>query len=108
MCTDCKGPTEISETELKELGVVAPPDAKWVKGRGCATCGKTGYKGRAPIFEVLDFSPSLKEMVLRGESIVQIRKQAQVEGMITLRQAGILKAMQGVTTLEEALAATME
>jgi type II secretory ATPase GspE/PulE/Tfp pilus assembly ATPase PilB-like protein len=99
---------EISEAQLKELGVVSPPDAKWVKGKGCATCAKTGYKGRAPIFEVLDFSSTLKEMVLKGESIVQIRKQAQVEGMITLRQAGILKAMQGVTTLEEALAATME
>jgi type IV pilus assembly protein PilB len=60
------------------------------------------------IYEVLDFSPTLKEMVLRGETLIELKKQAIKEGMKTLRMSALTKAKEGRTTLEEALSLTME
>jgi type IV pilus assembly protein PilB len=81
---------------------------KLMKGAGCAVCNKTGYKGRVAIYEVLDFSTPLKELVLKGESIIEIKRQAIKEGMKTLRMSAVTKALEGMTTLEEALSLTME
>jgi type IV pilus assembly protein PilB len=97
--------------ELLEAGGISPEQAgsvKFHKGSGCAACSNSGYKGRVAIYEVLDFSTSLKEMVLKGESIIDIRRQAVKEGMRSLRMSGIAKAAEGRTTVEEALSLTME
>jgi type IV pilus assembly protein PilB len=89
-----------------------PPEfsatGKFYKGKGCVQCNKTGYKGRVAIYEILDFSQTLKEMVLRGESVIELRKQAIQEGMKTLRWSALSKAHEGKTSLEEALSMTME
>jgi type IV pilus assembly protein PilB len=114
VCAKCKTDQPIPKSKVKEICDAAGLEgtsldgAKFTRGSGCEICGKTGYKGRVAIYEVLDFSQTLKEMVLKGESIIEIRRQAIKEGMRTLRQSAIAKAAEGRTTLEEALSLTME
>jgi type IV pilus assembly protein PilB len=114
VCPKCKTEQVIPKTKLKEIADTAGiqsqslESAKFARGAGCDTCSKTGYKGRIAIYEVLDFSQTLKEMVLKGESIIDIKRQAIKEGMRTLRMSAITKAAEGRTTLEEALSLTME
>jgi type IV pilus assembly protein PilB len=76
------------------------------KGTGCDTCGGTGYKGRAGIYEVMAMTPEVRRMVLRGASVADMRDQAVSEGMLTLRMDGIKKIEKGVTTLEEVVKET--
>lgn len=114
VCAKCKIDQPIPKSKVKEICDAAGLEgqsldgAKFARGAGCEVCGKTGYKGRVAIYEVLDFSQTLKEMVLKGESIIEIKRQAIKEGMRTLRMTGIAKAAEGRTTLEEALSLTME
>jgi type IV pilus assembly protein PilB len=114
VCAKCKTEQPIPKSKIKEICAEAGLEgqsldgAKFARGAGCEVCGKTGYKGRIAIYEVLDFSQTLKEMVLKGESIIEIKKQAVKEGMRTLRMSAISKAAEGRTTLEEALSLTME
>ena len=77
------------------------------KGKGCATCGGTGYKGRIALYEVMPFSEGLKEQVLNGCSTADLKKHAISEGMQSLRMSGIAKVAEGVTTIEEILRVTM-
>jgi type IV pilus assembly protein PilB len=114
VCAKCKTEQPIPKSKIKEicdnagLEGTSLDGAKFARGVGCEVCGKTGYKGRIAIYEVLDFSQALKEMVLKGESIIDIKRQAIKEGMRTLRMSAIAKAAEGRTTLEEALSLTME
>jgi type IV pilus assembly protein PilB len=110
VCSKCRVEVPIPKEKFVELGF-APESAaqiKTFKGKGCANCANTGYKGRVAIYEVFDFSPTLKEMVLRGETVPEIRKQAIKEGMKTLRMSALTKMAEGKTSLEEALSMTME
>ncbi|MBY0471100.1 type IV-A pilus assembly ATPase PilB [bacterium] len=110
VCKSCKVDAPVPVEKLVEIGI--PQDVisqfRPVKGKGCATCHMTGYKGRIAIYEVMDFSQAIKEMVLRGESPLEIKKQAVKEGMKTLRMSALTKVAEGKTSLEEALTATME
>lgn len=109
ICVGCKEEMELPETALLEVGV-SPEDAKTAKcfhGKGCATCNGTGYKGRIALYEVLPFTDSVKELVLNGASTTEIKKQAIKDGMKSLRMSGISKVLEGVTTVEEVLRATM-
>ena len=110
ICSQCKIDQPIPKEKLIELGVSPElaATAKCQVGKGCSTCAKTGYKGRVAIYEVLDFTPTLKEMVLKGESAIEIRKQAIIEGMKTLRESALTKVLEGKTSLTEALTLTME
>jgi type IV pilus assembly protein PilB len=78
-----------------------------MKGAGCETCGGRGYKGRVGLYEVLEMSETLKDMVLTGASAIELRDQAQKEGMITLRRSGCRKVIDGVTTIEEIVRETV-
>jgi type IV pilus assembly protein PilB len=78
----------------------------FMKGAGCETCGGSGYRGRAGLYEVMAMSPELRRMVLRGASVAELRDQAVAEGMLTLRMDGIKKVEKGVTTLEEVVKET--
>ena len=71
------------------------------KGRGCATCNNTGYKGRTGLYEVMEVDDDIKELVLVGASAVELKKRAIERGMITLRRSGLIKVAAGFTTLEE-------
>src|SRR5439155_469464 len=73
------------------------------RGRGCDRCKGAGYKGRVGIYELMPMSEPIRELVLKGASSAQLRDQAIVEGMKTLADDGILKVLEGVTTIEELL-----
>ncbi len=110
ICSQCKIESPVPKEKFISLGF-SEEDAvkmKVFKGKGCKNCNNTGYKGRVAIYEVLNFSQNLKEMVLKGETNNEIKKQAIKEGMRTLRMTGLAKVIEGLTTLEEALSMTME
>jgi type IV pilus assembly protein PilB len=110
VCSKCKVPASIPQEELAKVGFLPEDLAKLslVKGKGCSVCNNTGYKGRCAIYEVFDFTTELKEMVLKGESIIDIRKKAISGGMKTLRMSALSRAAEGATSLEEAIGMTME
>ena len=78
------------------------------KGTGCEKCLKTGYKGRVGLYEVMEVTDELRELILVGASALEIRRKAIEEGMITLRGSGLRKVKDGVTTLEEVLRETVK
>lgn len=73
------------------------------KGTGCKECNYTGYLGRIAIFEVLKTTPEINKMILKQDSAKNIENQAKKQGLITMKQDGYLKALEGITTIEEVL-----
>jgi type IV pilus assembly protein PilB len=110
ICPKCKIDAPVAPQKLMEMGI--PADVantmKVYKGKGCTNCSNSGYKGRTAIYEVMEFSQTLKEMVLRGESMLEIKKAAVREGMKTLRMSALTRVIEGKTSLEEAISMTME
>jgi type IV pilus assembly protein PilB len=103
VCKDCAEPVEVPLQTLIEEGFT-PEESKTVqimKGKGCGTCNKTGYKGRTGLYEVMEVDDDIKELVLVGASALELKKKAIERGMITLRRSGLIKVSQGLTTLEE-------
>ena len=103
ICKDCAEPVEVPVQALIDEGFT-PEEAKTVqimKGKGCATCNKTGYKGRTGLYEVMEVDDEIRELVLVGASALELKKKAIERGMITLRRSGLIKVAQGWTTLEE-------
>ena len=80
---------------------------KTYKGKGCATCNNTGYKGRIGLYEVMEITDELRELILIGASALELRKKAVDDGMITLRESGLQKIRAGVTTIEEVVRETV-
>ena len=76
--------------------------------QGCSHCDHTGYKGRVGIYQVMPISEAIQEIILRDGSALDIAKQSELEGVRSLRQAGLQKVMQGLTSLEEVLGVTNE
>ncbi len=110
ICPECKESVgKISAEQIEKLGPVADElnDVTLYKGAGCDTCNKTGYKGRIALYEVMPMSDDIKEMVLQGASAIELRREAMRNGMVSLRQSGIQKLIQGTTTLEEVLKTTV-
>lgn len=112
ICTQCKieftPPAEIMEEIRKELGALMPNNptntsAKLYKGKGCDFCGQSGYLGRIGIFEVMPITEKLSRMVLEKSDAFAIESQAKQEGMITMKQDGYLKVLEGITTVDEVL-----
>lgn len=108
VCQHCKvayiPPPEIIDSFKTVLGPMMPhTPIQLYKGKGCEECGHLGYQGRTGIYEVLVVSEKIMKMILQRASAADIEKQAIEEGMITLKQDGYLKALEGVTTLEEVL-----
>ncbi len=86
---------------VESLQKLNEKELKLYKGEGCDKCGGTGYRGRIGIFEVLVMSEEISEMVLAHASSSKIHRQAEKEGMLNLQQDGILRVLEGATTLEE-------
>ena len=80
---------------------------KLFKGRGCQVCNNTGYKGRVGLYEVMEISDGLREMILTGASSIELKNKAHEEGMITLRGSGLRKIKAGLTTVEEVVRETV-
>ncbi len=110
ICPSCKQEATYPKERLSQVGFTPEvlAKARYWKGKGCMQCSQTGYRGRVAVYELLDFTPTLKEMVLKGESMIELKRQAVREGMKTLRMAALSKVLEGKTTLEEALTMTME
>jgi type IV pilus assembly protein PilB len=77
-----------------------------VKGKGCNHCSKKGYRGRLGIYELMILTNTVREMAFKGESTMAIRKVARKQGMRTLFEDGVIKAIKGITTLDEVLRIT--
>jgi len=109
VCHECKIEITSVPQALVEIGFTEN-EAKSVqlyRGEGCQTCNNTGYKGRVGLYEVLEASDDIKELILCGASAVEIKQKAMEEGMISLRQSGLQKLRDGVTTVEEVLRETV-
>ncbi|WP_083540141.1 GspE/PulE family protein [Fibrobacter sp. UWEL] len=105
ICKFCKEPFEISEEMRNELHL--SPDMQFFHGRGCEKCDGSGYKGRAGIYEFLVPNESVRNLIIKRSSGDVIKRAAMQEcEMITLRMDGISKALQGITTLEQAVGAS--
>ncbi len=105
ICGKCSAPFEISPQVLIDAGVSPDEVAEFEpkKGAGCDTCGGMGYKGRVALYEVMPIGEELKDFVLNGASTAELKREAIRLGMKTLRQAGLGKLKEGVTTLEEVI-----
>ena len=108
ICSGCKAPAKYTDAELRALDELIEPvrGIPFMKGTGCDTCGGTGYKGRAGLYEVMSMTNELRRMILRGASVAELRDQAVKDGMLTLRMDGLKKLERGVTTLEEVVKET--
>jgi type IV pilus assembly protein PilB len=110
VCSECREQVQVHPQMLIDLGV--PPDEARnfpvFKGKGCPICSNTGYKGRLGLYEVMPMKEEVKELILARASTTEIKKEAIRLGMKTLRQSGIHKIRNGLTTVEEILRATME
>jgi type IV pilus assembly protein PilB len=103
ICKDCIEEVDLPYQAKVEAGF-GPEEAKTAKifkGKGCGTCNNTGYKGRAGLYEVMEVDDELRELILVGASALELKKKAVERGMFTLRRSGLIKVMDGVTTLEE-------
>ena len=109
ICTECKEEVDVPENVILNMGA-APEEAARMscyKGKGCAACNDTGFKGRIALYEVMPFTETIKELVLNGASSAELKRAAINGGMKSLRMSGITKVAEGTTTVEEVLRVTM-
>ena len=109
ICKDCRKEHPTPHEALIEIGF-SPEEAKTLKtykGRGCPTCNDTGYKGRIGLYEVMEITDEIRELILIGASALELRKKSIEDGMISLRESGLQKIRNGVTTIEEVLRETV-
>jgi len=104
ICKNCKEQIKISDEALQDVGL--EPGTPVSKGKGCDKCGGTGYAGRQGLYEVMPITPGIRELILDRASTTEIRHRAVEEGMLTLRDDGLIKVGKGVTTIEEVLRET--
>jgi type IV pilus assembly protein PilB len=109
ICSNCKIPVEVSPDVLINLGI-DPAEASMgfptFRGQGCVNCNQTGYKGRMAIYEVMVLHDAIKEIILRGVSAADLKREAVKLGMSTLRLSAIRKVRDGLTTIEETVRVT--
>ncbi|MDR1351594.1 MAG: type IV-A pilus assembly ATPase PilB [Zoogloeaceae bacterium] len=109
LCPDCKEPAEMPRAALLSAGFTEKDLAeKWTlyKPKGCMKCKGKGYKGRIGIYQVMPISDAIRHLILSHATVMEIAKQSSADGVKTLREAGILKIKQGMTSLEEVLSST--
>jgi type IV pilus assembly protein PilB len=109
VCNECTEQITMPTQALVDVGysVEEAPQVKLHKGRGCANCNNTGYRGRVGLYEVMEISEDIRELILSGASAMELRRKAIEEGMISLRESGLYKIKQGVTTVEEVVRETV-
>lgn len=110
VCRDCKEEYLPSQEALKDIGYDGRQDAqiKFYRGRGCLRCHETGYKGRVGIFELMLADEKTRNLITAKAPLDEIKKQAQASGMLSLKDDGMQKAKDGLTTAEEVLRITLE
>lgn len=110
ICPDCRESYRPSPEMLREMGLTqaVPADALFYRGKGCPRCMDIGYRGRTGIYELLTMDEEIRDLLLRNKDAAGIKATAVARGMLTLRDAGLAKALRGETTIEEVLRVTQE
>lgn len=110
ICKECKTEVKAVDEALIDVGFPASDlkEVKTYKGAGCSTCNGTGYKGRVGLYEVMEITEELRELILVGASGLELRRKAIEDGMLTLRQSGLEKIRLGMTSLEEVVRETVK
>ena len=109
ICEKCKEPIETKPEILSNLGVDTADISSGFSsfhGRGCNDCGGTGYRGRLAIYEIMVMHEAIKELILKGASAMELKREAVKLGMSTLRMSALQKVRKGVTTIEETIRVT--
>ena len=109
VCSFCKEPLDVPQATLTEIGF-SEREAKTLKlfrGRGCERCSSTGYKGRVGLYEVMEVTDDIREMILSGASSIELRNKAVEGGMMTLRGSGLEKIRNGLTSIDEVVRETV-
>jgi type IV pilus assembly protein PilB len=109
ICDHCKEVDRQAPEALIEAGFTTDEFSSVVayRGRGCTKCGGTGYKGRVGLFEVMASSDALRHLILEGAPVSELRRQATAEGMVTLRQTGLQKVREGLTSMDDVIRETV-
>jgi type IV pilus assembly protein PilB len=104
ICNKCRSPLETAESDFSEMGFRAgeAENIQFYRGLGCETCGQSGYHGRTGLFEVLTITDEIRDAIVKGLGAHEIRRIALGSGLITLRESGLHKVRDGITTAEEA------
>lgn len=108
ICTHCKVEYDPDPGMIRNIKVEIPVDAKFYKGEGCVHCHGTGFSGRLPLFEMIEISPDIRHFIHMGSPVREIYKKAREEGMVSLFEMGVQRAMEGETTLEQVIAVAVE
>jgi type IV pilus assembly protein PilB len=109
VCGECKEKEDIPVQALIEAGVAADEAPEFVcyKGRGCPVCNNTGYKGRVGFYQVMPMLEPIRELILNGANTAEIKRESMRLGIKSMRQSGLTKLKEGVTSLEEVLRVTV-
>jgi type IV pilus assembly protein PilB len=109
VCGECKVVESVPEKALIDAGVPAAEASEYVcyKGTGCDKCNNTGYKGRVGFYQVMPMLEPLRELILNGANTAEIKRESMRLGVKTMRQSGLTKVKEGVTSLEEVLRCTV-
>lgn len=107
ICSSCKEEDPEAESFLKKQGISLDKNVKLYRGKGCQDCNNTGYYGRIAVYEILNITKPIRKMIVEKETDDKIREFAEQQGMVTLREAAIKKAIAGITTIREALSSTL-
>jgi type IV pilus assembly protein PilB len=110
VCEKCKEEVHPSEAELKRVGVTPEQlvGKKLYRGKGCAECHNMGYKGRLAVYEVMPVNAAIRDVIFRKGTLAELKAESKSQGFLTIRQAAILKWLDGQTSLEEVLGETFE
>ncbi len=108
ICQNCKEEIKIAPEALVNIGFTKEESdtVNIYKGKGCNRCKNTGYKGRVGLYEVMPITNTLRSLIFNGASAAELRNIAMQEGMISLRQSGLIKIKNGITTIEEVVRET--
>ena len=109
VCSHCKEEYKLTREVMEKMNLgrlVQSADTKFYRGKGCKTCFNTGYAGRLGISEILVLTPKVKELILARAGEYKIKEAGRQEGMITMREDAVGKALEGLTSLEEVLRVT--
>nr|6OLJ_A Chain A, Type IV pilus biogenesis ATPase PilB [Geobacter metallireducens GS-15]6OLJ_B Chain B, Type IV pilus biogenesis ATPase PilB [Geobacter metallireducens GS-15]6OLJ_C Chain C, Type IV pilus biogenesis ATPase PilB [Geobacter metallireducens GS-15]6OLJ_D Chain D, Type IV pilus biogenesis ATPase PilB [Geobacter metallireducens GS-15]6OLJ_E Chain E, Type IV pilus biogenesis ATPase PilB [Geobacter metallireducens GS-15]6OLJ_F Chain F, Type IV pilus biogenesis ATPase PilB [Geobacter metallir len=109
VCSECKQPEEIPIQALIDAGVSPDEAPSYVcyKGTGCVKCNNTGYKGRVGFYQVMPMLEEIRELILNGANTAEIKRESMRLGIKTMRQSGLTKLKEGVTSFEEVLRVTV-
>jgi type IV pilus assembly protein PilB len=110
VCEECKQPSDVDASIFAPYMEPLPGEGRVTvfKGRGCAACSQTGLKGRIAIYEVMPVTREIKELIVHGAPPSEIAKVARDQGARTLREAGLTRVLEGMTTIDEVLRVTSE